>query len=398
MLAVITCCACALSTRAPVARQATIRMSTAPSTSGAETAPATPKPAPTPPPAMPSMATYRGNGARPRGEWPTDAGFGKHAGMPQAAFSMALPPKVSIELPIGEEPQSLEFDIPSFSRPQLLDGTHAGDFGFDPLGLATDVPTLHKYLEAEVKHARLAMLAVAGWAGAELFAEGGLAAGGRAPSLLNGHLLTSLPNLVGTALVFALIGVMENTRDSTTSDALPADDGSCTMTQWVHYLDGPYVPGCYEFDPLGARARAERRRPSPPPCGGAPTAAAAVRLGEQTVRGWVARSVIRPHACIPNPSRRSYCRRPVGAHSPPAAPVRTRRAPAGLYGLLGTTAAGRRSMRELEVQHGRVAMLAITWWALAEPLTHTAITSSNAIFFKPTPVVIWDFVQGLVKH
>eukprot|EP00548_Thalassiothrix_antarctica_P009779 CAMPEP_0194158874 /NCGR_PEP_ID=MMETSP0152-20130528/77518_1 /TAXON_ID=1049557 /ORGANISM="Thalassiothrix antarctica, Strain L6-D1" /LENGTH=217 /DNA_ID=CAMNT_0038868379 /DNA_START=140 /DNA_END=790 /DNA_ORIENTATION=- len=43
-----------------------------------------------------------------------------------------------------------------------LDGSMAGDVGFDPLGFAKTEVDLSTYREAEIKHARLAMLAAAG--------------------------------------------------------------------------------------------------------------------------------------------------------------------------------------------------------------------------------------------
>ena len=66
--------------------------------------------------------------------------------------------------------------LPFLTRPLHLDGALAGDAGFDPLGLVAASPDrLVFMLEAEIKHARLAMLAAAGWVGSEL-------AGGRLSS------------------------------------------------------------------------------------------------------------------------------------------------------------------------------------------------------------------------
>lgn len=72
----------------------------------------------------------------------------------------------------------------------------AGDFGFDPLGLADSPKQLAFYREAEIKHARLAMLAAAGWPVAEIVNSGlskqlglpSLLVDGRVPSILNGGL------------------------------------------------------------------------------------------------------------------------------------------------------------------------------------------------------------------
>jgi len=59
--------------------------------------------------------------------------------------------------------------IPFANRPKYLDGTMAGDVGFDPLGFAQTRLDLTTYRDAEIKHARLAMLAAAGWPLSELF-------------------------------------------------------------------------------------------------------------------------------------------------------------------------------------------------------------------------------------
>ena len=48
--------------------------------------------------------------------------------------------------------------IPFLRRPKFLTGKYAGDVGFDPLGFASSVEQLVHYREAEVKHARIAML------------------------------------------------------------------------------------------------------------------------------------------------------------------------------------------------------------------------------------------------
>jgi len=45
------------------------------------------------------------------------------------------------------------------NSPMLLDGTMAGDRGFDPFGFADSTARLTEFREAEIKHARLAMLA-----------------------------------------------------------------------------------------------------------------------------------------------------------------------------------------------------------------------------------------------
>ncbi|TMX00359.1 hypothetical protein EJD97_000962 [Solanum chilense] len=52
--------------------------------------------------------------------------------------------------------------LPGLDPPPHLDGTLAGDFGFDPLGLGEDPESLKWYVQAELVHARFAMAGVAG--------------------------------------------------------------------------------------------------------------------------------------------------------------------------------------------------------------------------------------------
>ncbi|KAF3772941.1 Photosystem I chlorophyll a/b-binding protein 5 [Nymphaea thermarum] len=52
--------------------------------------------------------------------------------------------------------------LPGLDPPPHLDGTLAGDFGFDPLGLGEDPESLRWYVQAELVHARFAMAGVAG--------------------------------------------------------------------------------------------------------------------------------------------------------------------------------------------------------------------------------------------
>lgn len=62
--------------------------------------------------------------------------------------------------------------LPFMNRPPLLDGSMAGDVGFDPLGLSNIDGVgvdLYWLREAELKHARVAMLAVAGVLQVEIF-------------------------------------------------------------------------------------------------------------------------------------------------------------------------------------------------------------------------------------
>merc|ERR1719253_1733789 len=79
--------------------------------------------------------------------------------------------------------------LPKIKTMRVGDGTLAGDMNFDPLQISDSPGKLAWYREAEIKHARLAMLAAFGWPISELTNFGNLLTGdGRAPSLLNGGL------------------------------------------------------------------------------------------------------------------------------------------------------------------------------------------------------------------
>lgn len=129
--------------------------------------------------------------------------------------------------------------FPMLLSPGPLDGSLAGDVGFDPLGLAKDTPTLMYLREAEIKHARLAMLAAAGWPLeelwhrnlAELFGlESILAEANKAPSILNGGLDNTW--IIGAGIASVVLGgVLE------------------LATNQAKKKDG-YMPGQIGFDPL----------------------------------------------------------------------------------------------------------------------------------------------------
>merc|ERR1719407_122551 len=79
--------------------------------------------------------------------------------------------------------------LPKIKTMRVGDGTLAGDMNFDPLKISDKPESLAWYREAEIKHARLAMIAAFGWPVSELTNFGGLLnPDGRAPALLNGGL------------------------------------------------------------------------------------------------------------------------------------------------------------------------------------------------------------------
>lgn len=128
--------------------------------------------------------------------------------------------------------------LPGQPRPVGLNSVAiAGDRGFDPLGLGKDKQTILNYRNAEIKHARLAMLAAAGWPVSEVFDKPLANAlqmnspladnNDLAPSLLNGGLgLISTPYWVGVLGMAAAVEAL--------GFALKND-----------------MPGDYGFDPLG---------------------------------------------------------------------------------------------------------------------------------------------------
>lgn len=69
---------------------------------------------------------------------------------------------------VRKAPRQAEW-FPFLLSPPSLDGSLAGDVGFDPLGFAKDKVTLNKMRDAELKHSRLAMLAAVGWPMSELW-------------------------------------------------------------------------------------------------------------------------------------------------------------------------------------------------------------------------------------
>jgi len=151
-------------------------------------------------------------------------------------------------------PQRLKakwFPIGNVLAPSALDGTLAGDAGFDPAGFAKDKNTLLWMREAEIKHARLAMLAAVGWPLSELWhksiaATFGLESilagksGSLAPSLLNGGLNSVYASgMLMMSLIFtaALEGGAMNKGEL----FLGADKSDS------------YKPGDFGFDPLNLK-------------------------------------------------------------------------------------------------------------------------------------------------
>jgi Chlorophyll A-B binding protein len=150
-------------------------------------------------------------------------------------------PTIEFEPPTEPELPKMSQALPFLVRPASLDGTLAGDVGFDPFGFAKSKADLINYREAEIKHARLAMLAAAGWPLSELWDKKIATvlnltplvdAHDRAPSLLNGGLGHVSPAYWAACLLAAGAIDLYGINRSKSND--PA-----------------YFPGNLGFDPLG---------------------------------------------------------------------------------------------------------------------------------------------------
>lgn len=223
----------------PLAEQlnpvAEVKTEAAPAPAMETTSAASSEPSPTPPNGVMKFK------ARDRELWAKDAGYGKFADQ-ETSFAylklVALMEESSALKPLlGALKPYIEM---TRERPALLDGTHAGDYGFDPMNYANTEELLYFYMESEVKHGRLAMLASAGWIAAEL------STGEKAPSLLNGHLF-DLPNLAAVVMTFGLWSWLEHIQYPAQYLEHTPNSG---RYNYQHYEDGPYAAGNYEFDPL----------------------------------------------------------------------------------------------------------------------------------------------------
>eukprot|EP00536_Pseudo-nitzschia_multiseries_P006316 jgi/Psemu1/14959/gm1.14959_g len=137
-----------------------------------------------------------------------------------------------------EAPKVYSKSLPFMEQPAALDGSYAGDVGFDPLNFAKDEKWLLSMREAEMKHARLAMLAAAGWPLSELWDKSlaeamnlpaALDEAGRVPSVLNGGLGKISIAYWGFVLLL----------------------GSAVEVYGLTKVNEPgYVPGDFKIDPL----------------------------------------------------------------------------------------------------------------------------------------------------
>lgn len=147
--------------------------------------------------------------------------------------------------------------LPFMMAPAVLDGTLAADAGFDPIGFADCRENLLLYREAEIKHARLAMLAAAGWPLAEIF-QPNLAKGfdlpdlltgsEQAPSVLNGGLGQPLV-LLFLAIAFAGASAVE--LSTLKAQYINPQDFDARERVFAEKEASGQIPGMYGIDPLG---------------------------------------------------------------------------------------------------------------------------------------------------
>jgi len=95
--------------------------------------------------------------------------------------------------------------LPFIVKPEKLDGSMVGDFGFDPMGLS-EIQTDLKYARwAELKHGRICMLAITGI----IIQEAGIHIPGSQFTEVDPFAAISKVGLVGNAQVFLAIGIVE---------------------------------------------------------------------------------------------------------------------------------------------------------------------------------------------
>jgi Chlorophyll A-B binding protein len=85
----------------------------------------------------------------------TPPGTGGTVVVPSCKFSGTAPSALNAQ---KAQVKAMSKSLPFLERPASLDGTMAGDVGFDPFGFAKSKEDLELFREAELKHARLAML------------------------------------------------------------------------------------------------------------------------------------------------------------------------------------------------------------------------------------------------
>merc|ERR1719482_232499 len=152
---------------------------------------------------------------------------------PRARTAVRAPVLRMQEAPVVDEEAVAPPPLPKIKTMRVGDQTLAGDMNFDPLQISDSPSALAWYREAEIKHARLAMLAAFGWPVSEITNFGKLLTNdGRAPSLLNGGLGEVNGIYWGAVLAIAVYW-----------------EGQGLDKQFGK--QDTYLPGMLGFDPLG---------------------------------------------------------------------------------------------------------------------------------------------------
>jgi hypothetical protein len=113
--------------------------------------------------------------------------------------------------------------IPFLTRPEKLDGTMPGDMGFDPMGLSEIQQDLKYAQWAELKHGRIAMLAITGM----VVQEAGIhLPGEQFTEAADPFAAVSKVGFLGNLQVFLTIGIIELINfDKYYGDGEPGDIG-----------------------------------------------------------------------------------------------------------------------------------------------------------------------------
>lgn len=245
----------------------------------------------------------------PFGLYPMDSPERKESKLQPLESQEQTPSLSSIKDPLNlyadksaVDDQLMSESLPFLKQPPMLGGgTIPGDRGFDPFNFSPDANALQWQRTAEIKHARLAMLAAAGWPLAELMhkklafvfdLKPLLVFQDRVPSVLNGGLdrtpLAYWAAALGVAFAIESFGMLKEMN--------------------AEKAGANYTPGDLGFDPLGLAA--------------------------------------------------------------------------------GKTYEDRMYMAEAELFNGRLAMLAVTSFAMQEWWTQNSVINETPIFFKPLSVAL----------
>ncbi len=155
----------------------------------------------------------------------------------------------------SKEQRMMTFPFNFLPSSPYLTGELAGDIGFDPLGIVKSRNDLFVLREAEIKHARLALLGSLGWPIGELYhsiiAERlgleNLLQNGRTPSVLNGGLNNIY--VLGTLGTFFAVGALLELELIKKKKEIEGPEELKNFFQMFNE-DGYDVPGNYQFDPL----------------------------------------------------------------------------------------------------------------------------------------------------